>query len=49
MPIVILYETKSGNTNSWVTDENKLDHILQICDAKELKVLEIDYLVGESQ
>jgi hypothetical protein len=30
-----------------VCEENKLDHILKICEAKELEILELDYLVGE--
>ena len=47
MSVVIVYKTPQGNTNSWVCQESNLDHILQICEAKKLEILEIDYLVGE--
>jgi len=47
MSVVIVYKTPQGNTQSWVCDESKLDHILKICEAKELEILELDYLVGE--
>jgi len=48
MNVVIVYKTPTGVTNSWVCQENKVDHILDICEAKEFEVLEIDYMVGET-
>ena len=45
MSVVITYRNANGEYNSWVTTEDKLDHILNVCEAKDLEVTEIDYVV----
>lgn len=44
MSIVITYRNTKNEYNSWVTTEDKLDHILSVCEAKDLEVTEIEYL-----
>lgn len=44
MSVVIQYRTANGDFGTWVTDQDRLDHILDVCEAKDLEVLEIDYL-----
>jgi hypothetical protein len=44
MSVVITYRSANGEYNTWVTDEDKLDHILEICQEKNLEVEEIDYV-----
>lgn len=45
MSVVITYRSENGEYNTWVTREDKLDHILNVCEAKELEVTEIDYVI----
>jgi len=45
MSVVITYRNTNNEYNTWVTSEDKLDHILSVCEAKELEVTEIDYVI----
>jgi len=45
MSVVITYRNENNEYNTWVTSEDKLDHILDVCEAKELEVTEIDYVI----
>jgi hypothetical protein len=45
MKIVITYRTPDGTTSDWVCEENRLDHIMQVCEQKGFEVISVEYLI----
>jgi len=44
MTIILTYKTSSGDVSTWTCNENNVDHILDVCDKKQLEVIDIEYL-----
>lgn len=45
MKIVITYRTPDGTTNDWVCEENRLAHVMKVCEEKSFVVISVEYLI----
>ena len=43
MTILITYRAPSGDVNTWKCNEDNVDHILDLCDKKQLEVIDLEY------
>lgn len=44
MTILITYKAVNGDVNTWTCNEDNVDHVLDVCDKKELEVIDLEYL-----
>lgn len=42
--VVLHYRTKDGQTLDWVCDYDRLDHIIEVCYAKNLDIVGVEQL-----
>ena len=41
---LVTYKDSNGRTQVWQTTEDRLDHVLDICEAKGLEVIDFEVL-----
>jgi len=41
---IITYKTVGGRIETWTCTEDKLEHILEVCEAKNLEVIDFEVL-----
>ena len=42
--VVVHYRTPTGATRDWICDYDRLDHIIEVCYAKELEIIGVEQL-----
>jgi hypothetical protein len=45
MRIIVSYTNAEGANNEWVCTEDRLDHIMKVCEEKGFKVISVEYLI----
>ncbi|MBL6775842.1 MAG: hypothetical protein ISQ26_10575 [Candidatus Puniceispirillum sp.] len=45
MKVVLTYRTPDGVTSDWVCDEERLNHIMKVCEEKGFEVIAVEYLL----
>jgi len=45
MKIIISYKNAEGANSEWICTEDRLDHIMKVCEKKGFEVISVEYML----